>query len=1488
MTRATRHMLAILLCCAALAAAAGVAWLAGTEEGARWLLGSLSRRSGGKIALRQVEGRLLDRLRLAGVRLMLPRLEAEIDTLELRWRPLLLLTGRVAVQELTLRGVRLTDTAPAREQPAELAWPTVSGIAVRLEVGVERLRVDGLSYRRPDQPPQVVDTISTSLAWRELLLSLDDLSFASPAGRVAGSVAAGFHRPSLSLDLAVTPAQPVAGMDRLTLRTRLLPGRGAEQLAGSVAVTAGSAVRKRLELSGEVGMTRTAFNLRELRLTSPGRRGTASGAGTLLVAAQEPLLQLRLKADGLDLAPELKVPTDLSGELTFEGGPAGYRGRFNVANRGKGWRSARVAGAFQGDAAGMELATLDGSLLDGSLQGNIAVGWRQGLSLSGKVLARRLNPALLAPDWTGVVNFDLSGKAAWPEGAPLRGEVAGNLLESRLHGQALTGELRADFADGNLRIGRLELQGKGFDISAAGELARRLAFSAQVSDLSLLIPGTAGELRGGGWLSWRDGELGGSVSGHGRGLAADGVRIDAAEITARLEEGKDHPVRVSAALRKVVYDRFRADSATLELAGTTLRHTAEATFRSAGAEAQLGLTGAWRDGSWQGEIVRCSGRDGVGPWSLTAPARLAVAATGISLSPLALAGAPPERLEMAGELSREPLGGTVRAEWGNVNLARANPWLNEVRISGASSGKVELRLLAGERLSVAGSASAHGTVTTDGRRITIERSLMSLDWGEQGMRAGLELSLAEGGMLKATLASPAPARLAIPEEGEVAAEWDGLDLAPLRPWLPREARLEGRLSGRLSGKFLAGGRLDLKGRSSLSRGMVRWQGERQGLDATLGTAEASWEWRGALPAGTAGRAPERLVVSGRVSGEGTVTAGGQRLTVQRSALAIDWNERGLQAGVELHLAAGGMLKGTISSPGPARLAIPEEGRVAAEWERLDLALLGPWLPGAVKLEGRLAGRLTGKLLPGSRLELQGDAAIAEGRARWQGPGGELSANLRTVSLSWGWQGETLRGTIALALAEYGEARGSFQLPLPARLPASFEQQGAVQASLTGQVREKGVLTAFFPGLIQESRGELGFDLRLGGQWQEPRFGGNLKLAEAGAYLPTAGIHLKEVQLAATLEKELIRIDSFRAASGPGHIEGTAEFRLQGWRVTGYRGSISGERFQAVYLPELQLLGAPRLTFEGTPDKLAVRGEVNLPELLVFGQPGRAPVAPSSDVIVEGAPPPVDKPLPVALDIQLRVVLGDRVLVKAEGIDAQLGGTVELTLRDLDRITSRGEIRVVKGRYRTYGLDLAIERGRLYYAGGPIGQPTLDILALRTIDDVRAGVLVGGTPRLPVIKLYAEPAMPDVDIMAYIVLGHPLGDNREQASLVAQAAGFLFSTGQSVILQDQIKSRLGLSTLELKTASETSAPMGYKAITVTPPGVAAAKPATGISQTMLTVGKYLTPKLYFSYGRSLFTGGNLFRLRYDIFKRWQIETQTGTESGVDLYYKIDFN
>jgi translocation and assembly module TamB len=596
----------------------------------------------------------------------------------------------------------------------------------------------------------------------------------------------------------------------------------------------------------------------------------------------------------------------------------------------------------------------------------------------------------------------------------------------------------------------------------------------------------------------------------------------------------------------------------------------------------------------------------------------------------------------------------------------------------------------------------------------------------------------------------------------------------------------------------------------------------------------------------------------------------------------------MRGNLELRTADGGSLKGTFSSAAPLRLAMPERGELTAELSGIDLALLKPWFPQGTRVEGRISGRAKGLMLPGQRFELDGTAALSEGKFHQQRADGELNLAFKSATGSWGWRNEALTGTIFLTMAEHGQARTNFQLPIPARFPVLANPKGPLRASLAGQVQEKGIITALFPELVQESSGEFDADLDISGTWDVPNIKGKLRLAKAGAYLPTAGIHLKDVQLVARLEKNLIRIDSFRAVSGSGHIEGTALLTLAGWRVIGYQGTIRGENFKTVHLPELQIMSTPKLSFEGTPQKLTLRGELRLPELQIVGAQTRTVVVPSSDVIREGRVVPVAKSSPLILDAQVRLLPGDKVFVKVAGIDAQLGGAIDLSLSSLDRITSRGEIKVVKGRYRTYGVNLEIVRGRLFFAGGPIGSPALDFLALRTIGDVRAGVTVTGTLQKPVSKLYSEPAMPDVDILAYIVLGHPLGSGGEQASLVAQAAGTLLTSGQATVLQEQLKNKLGLSTLEVQGGvGGTTSHMGYKPLQVTPPGAIPAEQQPGITETMFTVGKYLTPQLYISYGKSLFTGSNLFRIRYDIFKKWQIETQTGSESGADLYYKLEF-
>jgi len=1324
-----KSLVAVVAIVLAGAAIGGIAWVGATTSGARWFLSTVPALAGISFTAQKIEGRIIDHLRLTEVRLGVARRNLELGALELRWKPLLLLTGSVAVQEISLDGVRIQDDTPYDGDPPALAWPKVSGSAQRLNGKIAHLRVTDLGYRRLQGQPIRATSITGSVTWQDSLLSISDFKAVSPSGLMHGSISAGFHQPSLTTDLAIALVTPVAGMDRFSLQVRQGNSSGAEQFVGRIALAGSAGTRKLLELGGDVGMARTAINLYRLRLTRPGQKGLVSANGSLVFTTRESVLSLKVTAAGLDLAPELNVPTDVSGTLTFAGTLDSYRGEFTFANRGHGWRAATVSAAYQGTREGMKLAPLTGSILDGSLAGSLEMDWRKGFALRGAIRGRNLNPAKIDPNWKGVANFTAAGNLAWSGKEPVAGSVSGALLESRLHGQALTGDLEADFNGNNITLARLALQGKGFDLHASGELNRRLTLTAQISDFSRLVPKSAGTLRADGWLRWRDGQISGSVAGTGSKLAYAGARISAATLTARLDQGTGVPAHIAASLRDVVYDHYTLTAVTLEADGTLPRHTVNATVRSGGSEARLNLSAGYNAGIWMGEISHLAGRDAGGPWNLTSPTEFSLGAGKISLSTLSISAGASELLEVAVDLALYPLIGQIRAHWTGLNLSRADHYLKDTQVTGSSHGTIQIGFLSGKRLSLAGKAGGTGTFTAQGERISFQRILVTFDGGEQGMRVDMALDTSDGGSLKGSFSSAAPLGLALPEKGELTTEWSGIDLTLFKPWIPSDTRLEGHISGRAKGIMLAG----------------------------------------------------------------------------------------------------------------------------------------------------------------QRFELDGNTVLSGGTLHQERPDGELDLAFTSATASWGWRGETLSGSLSLAMAEHGQARANFQLPVPARFPAAVSPKGPLQASLTGQLREKGMITALFPGFVQESFGVLDAELAISGSWEVPQIEGKLLLGKSGAYLPTAGIHLKEVQLAARLEKNLLRIDSFRALSGPGHIEGTALITLSGWQVIGYQGTISGENFQTVYFPELQILSTPKLRFEGTPHKLKLRGELHLPELRVVGAPSRKAVAPSSDVILEGRPVPPDTGSPMVLDAQVSLLLGEKVFVKVAGIDAQLGGTIDLSLSSLDRITSKGEIKVVKGRYQTYGVNLVIVRGRLFFAGAPIDNPTLDFLALRTIGDVKGGVTVAGTLKKPVTKLYSEPAMPDVDVLAYIVLGHPLGSSGEQASLMSRAAGALLTSGPAEALQEQIKSRLGFSTLEIQGGvGGTTSPMGYKPLQVTPPGDIPGDQQPGVTETMLTVGKYLTPNLYFSYGKSLFTGSNLFRLRYDIFKRWQIESQTGGgESGIDLYYKLEF-
>jgi autotransporter translocation and assembly factor TamB len=587
-----------------------------------------------------------------------------------------------------------------------------------------------------------------------------------------------------------------------------------------------------------------------------------------------------------------------------------------------------------------------------------------------------------------------------------------------------------------------------------------------------------------------------------------------------------------------------------------------------------------------------------------------------------------------------------------------------------------------------------------------------------------------------------------------------------------------------------------------------------------------------------------------------------------------WNARGLNIRSEIHPEKGGVMKGSFTSLQPPALKVPEEGTIEVAWNSLDLEMLQQQIPASVGLKGRFDGAVQGRLLKNARFQMSVKTGVSHGHLSWKGNQGITSLTVEKAYADLFWENSTIRGRLHLQLTGHGRMEGTYEIPLPARFPLKINPQGSLNIRADGELHERGLLSVLFPGVIRESRGVMTFQLSALGTWQNPECEAKATVSDASAQLPVTGIRLENGKAEAILHGDHIRISSFRFQSGEGEIHGSADVRMKDRQVDRFEGRLKGERFQAVYLPEIRISVNPDLQFAGTLKEAAIKGNLAVHQALIQPSEREGMVKPSADVVIVDRREP-EKMSPVfVLKTRTSVSLGESFIVRAAGVDARLDGKVLVVSGDFDEPSLEGRIAIAKGHYDRYGVKLNIHRGHLAFTGGPAESGQLDILAYRTVrdnlqgEDVHAGVTITGPLRAPIIKLYSRPVMSDGDILGYIVLGRPvkMGEEKDRQDLLFKAAGALLTgSASSGSLQRQIQERLSIDTIELESAT-----------------------VGGVSHSLATVGKYLSPNLYIAFGRSLFTSDHYLLARYRFLKNWHIESKMGIQTGADLFYRVEFD
>ena len=558
----------------------------------------------------------------------------------------------------------------------------------------------------------------------------------------------------------------------------------------------------------------------------------------------------------------------------------------------------------------------------------------------------------------------------------------------------------------------------------------------------------------------------------------------------------------------------------------------------------------------------------------------------------------------------------------------------------------------------------------------------------------------------------------------------------------------------------------------------------------------------------------------------------------------------------LRIAAGRVELGRLEAKlGEGRLLIRD-----AAWSPERLASSGEvaglpaqWLIVAAGLGERLSSTLliNGDWDLGRTERIEGVVRLrrAAGDLGVAGPDGVIDLGLQSAAVE----------------ARFAGGRITASADIGARV-ARIVAQGQVMPELAMQAKvEFAELRTLARPLLEDAArvdGRLSAALRATGTLKEPVIHGTLSGEALAFELPAYGVALKDGTLAAVLEGDRLRLESLVVRAGEGRF--TASGTLPLGRAGTAQISWRAEKLGILERPDMRLVtsGDGELTYDG--ERVSLKGELRADRGHFALERDRLPTL-GDDVVVIGQqrPPPKGRmKLPIALD--LRLDLGNDLVVRAYGLDGKVAGLVDVSTTKEGELRAHGRLYTVNATFLAYGQRLQVDPGVLIF-DGPLDNPSLQITAWRRNQAVEAGVQVSGTVRTPNVQLVSQPPVPEGERLSWLVLGRaPSGATQADLGLLQAAAGALLAGGDAVPLDRRIARRFGLDEIALRGSGE-------------------------LSDRVVAVGKRLSDRVYISYEQGIgAVASNLIKLDYALGRRWTLRAETGTSSGGGLFYRYSWD
>ncbi|WP_163338323.1 translocation/assembly module TamB domain-containing protein [Desulfopila sp. IMCC35008] len=397
-------------------------------------------------------------------------------------------------------------------------------------------------------------------------------------------------------------------------------------------------------------------------------------------------------------------------------------------------------------------------------------------------------------------------------------------------------------------------------------------------------------------------------------------------------------------------------------------------------------------------------------------------------------------------------------------------------------------------------------------------------------------------------------------------------------------------------------------------------------------------------------------------------------------------------------------------------------------------------------------------------------------------------------------------------------------------------------------------------------GALTGKIDLFGTLLDPQAAGTLVLHDGVIDFPTFGVQLEDVVFNVVGESNVLTI-SAQGTSGPGRLyaDGSLTFGLND--LLG-EFNFGGENIDTFRLPEYEIRANPDLRLVFDTDGGALFGTLFIPYALLTPEKMTNSLSESDDVVfLDDEDDRTDTGwfFKTLLDVEL----GDDVRLDGYGIAGYLHGELQVEKLSGSFVTGTGVLTMQDGQFSVYGRTLDIERGRVFFGGGHIDDPGVDVRAQKVVADQQAGpngitvgVDVSGTAENLDFKLFSDPYMDESDILAYMVVGRSMSDTSSGDENILSSAAMALGINQGTGLIQGLTSILPVDDVYFEGA-------------------------TSGERLSLVVGKRLTDEIFIGYDHNFFDQLGEVTIRYELGRGFYVESRTSADAtGADLLFSFE--